>query len=69
MRQILAILMTAGLTNTAFGHTLDSEHNLLETLWHQIFGIHHLPLTVGLVFVSVVLLAVIGRRMARQLRK
>lgn len=66
MRQTIVTLLMLGLANIASGHTLDSEHSLVETLWHQILGVHHLPYTLGLLFGSVILLAVIGRRMARR---
>ena len=65
MRQILLILLTIGLNDIAFGHTLDSEHSLVETLWHQVMGMHHLPYTLGLIVAGVVLLAIMGRRIVR----
>ena len=65
MRKILVILLTIGLTNIAFGHTLDSEHGLVETFWHQLAGLHHLPVTLGLIVGSVVFLAIMRRRIAR----
>ena len=65
MRQIIVILLSIGLANIAFGHTLDSEHSLVESLWHQLVGIHHLPYTMGLIVGGIVMLAVIGRRIVR----
>ncbi len=62
MRQTIVTLLMLGLANIASGHTLDSEHSLVETLWHQILGVHHLPYTLGLVIGGVVLLAIFGRR-------
>ncbi len=63
MRQRIVILLMTGLTNIAFGHTLDSEHSLVDTLWHQVMGSHHLPYTLGLVVGGAVLLTIIRRRM------
>jgi len=65
MRQIIVILLSIGLADIAFGHTLDSEHSLVESLWHQLVGIHHLPYTIGLIVTSIVMLAVIRRRILR----
>jgi len=65
MRQIIVILLSIGLVDIAFGHTLDSEHSLVESLWHQLAGIHHLPYTMGLIVGGIVMLAVVGRRIVR----
>jgi len=66
MRHSIIIMLTLGLTNTAFAHTLDSEHSLVETLWHQLMGGHHLPYTLGLLGGALVLLAIIGRQAAKR---
>ena len=66
MRQTIVTLLMLGLANIASGHTLDSEHRLVETLWHQIFGVHHLPYTLGLLVGGMVLLAIFGRRIVRR---
>ncbi len=61
MRSYVVILLTIGLAGMANAHTLDSEHGLAETLWHQVLGGHHLPYTLGLLACGVVLF-LIGRR-------
>ena len=66
MRQIIVILLSIGLVDIALGHTLDNEHGLVETLWHQVMGLHHLPYTLGLIVGGVVLLAIFGRRIVRR---
>jgi hypothetical protein len=63
MRRITAALLTIGLINIANAHTLDSEHSLAQTLWHQVLGGHHLPYTIGLV-VGTVFAIVISRRIS-----
>ena len=65
MRKIIVILLSIGLADIAFGHTLDSEHGLVESFWHQGAGIHHLPYTMGLIVGGIVMLALIGRRIVR----
>ena len=69
MRQIIVILLSIGLADIAFGHTLDSEHGLVESFWHQFAGIHHLPVTLGLVVASVALIAIVGRSRLRRSEK
>lgn len=66
MRQITFIMLTIGLAGIASGHTLDSEHRLVDTLWHQLVGSHHLPYNLGLLCAGIILLAIVGRRMAKQ---
>ncbi len=63
MRQFAAALLTIGLINIANAHTLDSEHSLVQTLWHQALGGHHLPYTIGLV-VGTVFVFLISRRIS-----
>ena len=43
MRRFITTLLASGLANIASAHTLDSEHRLAESLWHQVMGSHHLP--------------------------
>jgi len=62
MRQIIVTLLSIGLADIALGHTLDSKHGVVETFWHQIAGLHHLPVTLGLIVGSVVFLAIMRRR-------
>jgi len=61
MRRFAATLLMIGLSGIANAHTLDSERSLVETLWHQVLGGHHLPYTLGLMACGVVLF-LIGRR-------
>lgn len=65
MRHSIVIMLTLGLTNTAFAHTLDNEHSLVQTLWHQLTGGHHLPYTLALLGGAFILLAIIRRQVAK----
>ena len=65
MRYSIVIMLTLGLTNAAFAHTLDNEHSLVETLWHQLMGGHHLPHTLALLGGAFILLAIIRHQVAK----
>ena len=65
MRHSIVIMLTLGLSNIAFAHTLDSEHSLVETLWHQFMGGHHLPHTLALLGGAFILLVIIQRQVAK----
>lgn len=45
------LMMTAGI---ASAHTLGSDEGLITQLQHELLGVHHLPLTILLVVVGVV---------------
>lgn len=47
MRMITSLLLLTGFAGTAMAHTGDGV--LLATLTHQVFGLHHLPLSILLV--------------------
>lgn len=61
MRRYAVSLLTIGLANIASAHSLDSEHSLVQTLWHQVLGNHHLPYTLGLMACGVAIF-LLGRR-------
>ena len=60
MQRLTTTMLLVCLSGIASAHILDSDHPLAETLWHQLTGIHHWPLTLGLLAGSV-LGFVIGR--------
>jgi len=60
MRRLTMTLLMISLSGIAGAHTLDRDHGLAETLWHQLAGTHHWSLTLWLLAGSV-LLFVIGR--------
>jgi hypothetical protein len=60
MRQLTLALLTIGMSGLANAHTLGSDHDLTEVLWHQLTGSHHWLFTGGLLLGSVALF-VIGR--------
>jgi uncharacterized membrane protein YfcA len=53
-------LLLISLSGIASAHILYRDHGLAETLWHQLAGSHHWPLTLGLLAGSL-LGFVIGR--------
>ena len=65
MRHSIVFMLTLGLTNTAFAHTLENEHSLVETIWHQLMGGHHLPYTLALLGGAFILLEIIRRQVAK----
>jgi hypothetical protein len=65
MRHSIIILLTLILSSSAFAHTLDSEHSLVESLWHQLIGGHHLPLTLALLGGAFILLVIIRRQVTK----
>jgi len=56
MRLLLSLILFAGVSRMATAHTLGSEDGVIVQLWHQILGLHHLPLTVLLIVAGVILL-------------
>ncbi len=54
MRLITSLLILAGVSETATAHT--GGGLLPEALSHQVFGLHHLPLTILLVIAAVVVI-------------
>jgi len=55
-RLITSLILLAGSTGIAGAHTLAVEDGLLGQLDHQLLGLHHLPLTVLLIVIGVMLL-------------
>jgi len=45
MRVILAIAFTCGITQATFAHTLASGQGFVDSLGHQLFSVHHFPVT------------------------
>ena len=60
MQRLTMSLLLISLSGIASAHVLNRDHGLAETLWHQLAGGHHWPLTLGLLAGSVLGL-VIGR--------
>jgi len=65
MRGYLVSLLTIGLTSTANAHTLDGEHSMVQALWHQVTGGHHLPYTITVIG-AVAVIVLVGRRTSRR---
>jgi len=51
MRQQAGLLLLIAFMGTAGAHELAGDAGILERLWHEIIGLHHLPVTVILVSV------------------
>ena len=58
---ITSIALLAGLSSTAYAHPL-SPHDGLAAIYHQLLGIHHLPVTVLLIVIGIALFYGIRRR-------
>ena len=57
MKKLVAgLVLLTGFTSPAFAHTL-SMHDGIAALYHQLLGIHHLPLTVLLIVIGIALFA------------
>ena len=52
---IVTLTLLAGFVSPAHAHTL-SIHEGLTALYHQVLGIHHLPITMLLVVIGIVLI-------------
>lgn len=66
-RLITTLVLLAGPTSIAFAHTLTLDEGF-RALYHQLLGMHHVPFTVLLIVIGVVLLRLRYRR-ARGNRK
>ena len=55
MKRLISTLLLAGIAPVAGAHTLDAAGGVITALGHELFGSHHLPLTLLLVVVGVVL--------------
>ena len=69
MRQKLTLCLTLLLASGANAHTLGADSHLIAKLGHQLFASHHLPLTVLLVLIGLVVAARAGRNAATRNRK
>lgn len=49
MRQLTGLFLLIALVGTAGAHEVAGDAGILERLGHEIFGLHHLPVTVMLV--------------------
>ena len=61
MKSTLALLMTTGMAGVANAHMLGADEGVLNQLYHQVLGGHHLPI--------VLLLAVAGWLVIRKIRR
>lgn len=53
MRIIVSLVLLVGAANTALAHTVEGP--TLAMLGHEIFGLHHLPLSIAVVGLAVYL--------------
>ncbi len=53
MRIIVSLVLLVGAANTALAHTV--EGSTLAMLGHEIFGLHHLPLSIAVIGLAVCL--------------
>jgi len=51
-KAIALLTLTMGYAGAAGAHTLDAGEGLAAQLWHELLGVHHLPLTLLLVVVG-----------------
>jgi heme/copper-type cytochrome/quinol oxidase subunit 3 len=54
-KPIATLALLAGFVSPAYAHTL-SIHEGLAALYHQVLGMHHLPITILLVVIGIVLI-------------
>ncbi len=53
MRRIVSLVLLVGATNTALAHTV--EGSTLVMLGHEVFGLHHLLLSIAVIGLAVFL--------------
>ena len=63
MRSITSMCLFLGIPALAGAHELSSDSSLLARLGHEVFGLHHLPVT-ALLIVALVLLWRVRRHAA-----
>jgi hypothetical protein len=56
MKRLMTILFLLATSALAHAHDLPTEENVLLRLFHQVFGLHHLPAIILIVVAGVVLL-------------
>jgi|GEM_PF-1825900 len=63
MQKLITFLtLSLGFTSIASAHMLDAGEGLLPQLYHELLGVHHLPLTILLIAVGVAILWMRHRR-------
>jgi hypothetical protein len=60
-RLMTTLVLLAGPTSIAFAHTLTLDEGF-RALYHQLLGMHHLPITVLLIVIGIVLLRLHHKR-------
>ncbi len=56
MKKLLtSLILLTGAANPALAHTLAGDEGLITRLDHQVFGVHHLPLTILLLVIGVMI--------------
>jgi hypothetical protein len=63
---MLSLCLVSGFAGVANAHTLSGNENLPLQLGHQLLGLHHLPLTVILLFGGIVLCRAFYKSARRQ---
>jgi hypothetical protein len=69
MRQKLYFCLISLLAGSANAHTIGADASLAETMGHQLFASHHLPQTVLLVLIGLIVVARAGRYVASRNRE
>ena len=64
MRLISSLIVLIGTANVAGAHSLDRAYSLVDQLTHQVLGSHHLPMTVFLIVVGLLVLRISFRKAA-----
>lgn len=57
IKRLASIALFAGMAEPAYAHSLSWQQGV-SALYHQLFGAHHLPLTMLLIVACIALLAV-----------
>ena len=54
-KPLTSLVLSAGLAGVANAHTLGPDAGVPRQLWHELLGWHHLPFTLLLVAIGVIL--------------
>ena len=65
MRQLTGLFLLIALAGTAGAHETAGNVGILERLGHEVFGLHHLPVTLILVGVILTLYRMRRKRVSR----
>ena len=49
MRRLAGLCMLIAIPGTAFAHEMVGDAGIVERIGHEIFGLHHLPVTITLI--------------------